>query len=161
MPALVLISRDSSLYEELVRTLAGRDWAVEWLGSGTYDDLQDDQEVVVLDAAHPEAEAWGTDRRKPVLLVVREDPPLELDELADDFAFRPLRGPDLVARLERLRARLAEGAETSATDERQAFAGRTALHHAAQLGDSLSAEKLVAIAPVEAELLSGAPNLNP
>ncbi|MDH4281215.1 MAG: PAS domain S-box protein [Myxococcales bacterium] len=105
MPALVLISRDSSLYEELVRTLAGRDWAVEWLGSETYDDMQDDQGVVVLDAAHPEAEAWGTDRRKPVLLVVREDPPLELDELADDFVFRPLRGPDLVARLERLRAR--------------------------------------------------------
>ena len=105
MPALALISKDSNLYQELVTTLEGTVWSVEWLGAETMDDGEIHQEVVVLDAAHPEAEAWGTPRGKPVLLMVTEECPPGLDEPANDIVFRPAHQQELVARLERLRAR--------------------------------------------------------
>jgi PAS domain S-box-containing protein len=105
MPTLALITRDSNLYQELVRTLEGTAWSVEWLGPEAVDDSEVYQEVVVLDAAHPTAGAWGTPRRKPVLLLVEEDRPAGSDELGDDIVFRPTRQEELLARLERLRAR--------------------------------------------------------
>ena len=105
MPALALISRDSNLYQELVTTLEGTDWSVEWLGPEAVDDSEIHQEVVMLDAAHPGAGAWETPRGKPLLLIVEEDRPPEWKELGDDIFFRPARREELVARLERLRAR--------------------------------------------------------
>ena len=62
MPTLALISRDSNLYQELVRTLEGTAWSVECLGPEAVDDSEIHQEVVVLDAAHPEMEAWRAPR---------------------------------------------------------------------------------------------------
>ena len=105
MPALALISKDSNLYQELVTTLEGTVWSVEWLGAETMDDGEIHQEVVALDAAHPGAEAWGAPRGKPVLLMVSEECAPGLDELANDIVFRPAHQQELVARLERLRAR--------------------------------------------------------
>ena len=105
MPTLALISRDSNLYQELVRTLEGTAWSVEWLGPEAVDDSGIHQEVVVLDAAHPEMEAWRTHRGKPVLLIVAEDRPVGLNEVVDDLLFRPARQEELLVRLERLRAR--------------------------------------------------------
>jgi PAS domain S-box-containing protein len=105
MPTLALISRDSNLYQELVRTLEGTAWSVEWLGPEAVDDSEIHQEVVVLDAAHPEMEAWRTHRGKPVLLIVAEDRPVGLNEVVDDLLFRPARQEELLVRLERLRAR--------------------------------------------------------
>jgi PAS domain S-box-containing protein len=105
MPTLALISRDSNLYQELVRTLEGTAWSVEWLGPDAVDDSKVDQEVVALDAAHPQAGVWGTPRRKPVLLLVEEDRPTGSNELGDDIVFRPTRQDELLVRLERLRAR--------------------------------------------------------
>ncbi|RLB41813.1 MAG: hypothetical protein DRH30_06035 [Deltaproteobacteria bacterium] len=105
MPTLALISKDSNVYQELVRTLKGTTWSVEWLGPEAMDDSEIHQEVVVLDAAHPQAGLWGTPRRKPVLLLVGEAPPAGSDELGDDIVFRPMRQDELLVRLERLRAR--------------------------------------------------------
>jgi PAS domain S-box-containing protein len=105
MPALALISRDSNLYHELVTTLEGTAWSVEWMGPDTLDDTEVHQVVVVLDAGYPGAEAWGTPRGKPVLLIVDGDPPHGVDLIANDFVFRPARSRELLARLERLRAR--------------------------------------------------------
>ena len=105
MPTLALISRDSNLYQELVRTLEGTAWSVAWLGPEAVDDSEVHQEVVVLDAAHPEMEAWRTHRGKPVLLIVAEDRPVGLNEVVDDLLFRPARQEELLVRLERLRAR--------------------------------------------------------
>ena len=104
MPTLALISKDSNVYQELVRTLKGTTWSVEWLGPEAMDDSEIHQEVVVLDAAHPQAGLWGTPRRKPVLLLVGEAPPAGSDELGDDIVFRPMRQDELLVRLERLRA---------------------------------------------------------
>jgi PAS domain S-box-containing protein len=105
MPTLALISRDSNLYQELVRTLEGTAWSVEWLGPEAVDDSEIHQEVVVLDAAHPEMEAWRAPRGKPVLLIAAEDRPVGLNEVVDDLLFRPARQEELLVRLERLRAR--------------------------------------------------------
>ncbi|MGB8331068.1 MAG: PAS domain S-box protein [Polyangiales bacterium] len=103
MPALALISRDSNLYQELVSALEGTDWSVEWLGPDTLDDSAVHQEIVVLDAGYPGAEAWGTPGSKPVLLMIEGDRPNGLDQLANDIVFRPAPGRELLARLERLR----------------------------------------------------------
>ena len=105
MPALALISRDSNLYQELITTLDGSVWSVEWMGPEAMDDSEVHQAVVVLDAAHPEARAWRTPRGKPVLLIVEEDRAAGLNALVDDIVFRPTRREELVARLERLQAR--------------------------------------------------------
>jgi PAS domain S-box-containing protein len=105
MPTLALISKDSNLYQELVKTLEGTAWSVEWLGPQLLEDGEVRQEVVVLDAAHPKADAWGSLGGKPLLLLAEEDRAAELNERGDDIAFRPLGQPELVARLERLRAR--------------------------------------------------------
>jgi len=105
MPTLALISRDSNLYQELVRTLEGTAWSVEWLGPEAVDDSEIHQEVVALDAAHPQAGVWGTPRRKPVLVLVEEDRPVGSNELGDDIVFRPVGQDELLVRLERLRAR--------------------------------------------------------
>lgn len=105
MPTLALISRDSNLYQELVRTLEGTAWSVECLGPEAVDDSEIHQEVVVLDAAHPEMEAWRAPRGKPVLLIAAEDRPVGLNEVVDDLLFRPARQDELLVRLERLRAR--------------------------------------------------------
>ena len=105
MPTLALISKDSNLYQELVRTLDGTAWSVEWLGPQAVNDSEVHQEVVVLDADHPKAGAWGAPRGKPVLLVAEEDRAAELSQRVDDIVFRPARQRELVVRLERLRAR--------------------------------------------------------
>lgn len=105
MPALALISKDSSLYQELVTTLDGTAWSIEWVGSETVDDVELQQNVVVLDAAHPGAAQWRSTAGRPVLLVVDGERSKGLNELADDIVFRPMRGIELEARLERLRAR--------------------------------------------------------
>jgi PAS domain S-box-containing protein len=104
MPALALISTDSSLYQDLVTTLEGASWSVEWLGPEALDG-ELDQEVVVLDATHPRAAAWRAPRGTPVLVIVRDAPGPEWSEPADDFLFRPVRRDELLARLDRLHAR--------------------------------------------------------
>lgn len=105
MPALALISKDSTLYQELLTTLEGTAWSIEWLEPDTVDDRELHQDIVLLDAAHPGASMWETRRAKPVLLLVQDGYSRELDELADDIVFRPTGREELVARLERLRAR--------------------------------------------------------
>jgi PAS domain S-box-containing protein len=105
MPALALISRDPNVYQELLTTLDGTAWSVEWLGPEVVSDAELDQDVVVLDAAQPEAPDWRSTRGKPILLVVVGNCPESLVELASDIVFRPTRQRELVARLERLRAR--------------------------------------------------------
>jgi PAS domain S-box-containing protein len=104
MPALALISTDSSLYQDLVTTLEGTAWSVEWLGPEGMDGKLD-HEVVVLDATHPTAAEWKAPRGAPLMLVVRDAPPSPSNALADDFVFRPIRREELLARLERLHAR--------------------------------------------------------
>jgi PAS domain S-box-containing protein len=105
MPELALISKDSNLYEELVRTLEGSAWSVEWLGPEAVDDSAVREDVVVLDAAHPGARTWGTPRGRPILLVVGQSHAGGLDELANDIVFRLAAREEWLARLERLRAR--------------------------------------------------------
>lgn len=105
MPALALISRDPNVYQELVALLETTDWSVEWLGPAVLGDADLQQEVVALDAAHPGAAAWKSSRGRPVLLVVEGDVPKGLGELASDLVFRPTLREQLLARLERLRAR--------------------------------------------------------
>ncbi len=105
MPTLALISKDSNLYRELVETLEGTAWSVEWLGPEAVDDSEVQQEVVVLDAGHPEMEAWRAPRGKPVLLIMEEGGPAGLNDIVDDLVFRPTRQDELLLRLERLRAR--------------------------------------------------------
>jgi PAS domain S-box-containing protein len=105
MPTLALISKDSNLHQELVKTLEGTDWSVVLLGPEAVDDSGVRQEVVVLDAAHPQAEDWGTPRGKPVLAIVESGHAAELNRLVDDVVFRPTRQEELLVRLERLRAR--------------------------------------------------------
>jgi PAS domain S-box-containing protein len=105
MPTLALISKDSNLYQELLRALEGTDWSVVLLGPDAVDDSEVQQEVVMLDAAHPQAEAWGAPRGKPVLAIVEAGHAAELNELVDDVVFRPTRPEELLMRLERLRAR--------------------------------------------------------
>jgi PAS domain S-box-containing protein len=105
MPTLALISKDSNLHEELLKTLQGTAWSVEWVGPQVVGDSELEQEVVVLDAAHPEAGSWGSLGGKPVLLLAEEDRTAELNERGDDVVFRPLRQRELVVRLERLHRR--------------------------------------------------------
>ena len=105
MPSLALISRNPELYEELVAAVERTDWSVEWLGPEVLGSARLQQEVLVLDAAHPGATAWESVRGKPILLVVEGEYPEDLDLLASDFVFRPTRREPLLARLERLRTR--------------------------------------------------------
>ena len=105
MPALALITRDSTLYEELANTLEGTAWSVDWLGPEAANDSELHQEVLALDAAHPAAEAWGALRGKPVLMVLDGNGPSDFAELGSDIIFRPMQRGELLARLERLRAR--------------------------------------------------------
>jgi PAS domain S-box-containing protein len=105
MPALALISSDPNIYQELLATLDGTAWSVEWLGPGVLEDAELQQDVVVLDATEPKASAWRATRGKPVLLLVAGECPESLNELAGDIVFRPTRQAELVARLARLRAR--------------------------------------------------------
>ena len=105
MPALALISKDPELYQELVSAMERTDWSVEWLGPEVLGDAELQQDVVVLDAAHPGAAAWKPMRGKPILLVVEGEYSEGLGLLASDFVFRPTRREPMLARLERLRAR--------------------------------------------------------
>ena len=105
MPALALISKDPELYQELVSAMERTDWSVEWLGPEVLGDAELEQDVVVLDAAHPGAAAWKPMRGKPILLVVEGEYSEGLGLLASDFVFRPTRREPMLARLERLRAR--------------------------------------------------------
>ncbi|HET6417967.1 MAG TPA: PAS domain S-box protein [Polyangiales bacterium] len=105
MPALALISRDPTLYQELVAALDGTAWSVEWLGAEVLDGGELHQEVVLLDATHPGAETWSTRGSKPVLLLVDGTGTQALEERADDIIFRPPGRRELEARLERLHAR--------------------------------------------------------
>jgi len=105
MPALALISTDPDLYHELLTTLEGTAWSVEWLGPDTVNDGEVRQEVVLLDARYPGVDTWETLRGKPLLLLIDEDQSRVMDELANDIMFRPARSRELLARLERLRAR--------------------------------------------------------
>jgi PAS domain S-box-containing protein len=105
MPTLALISKDSNLYQELVRTLEGTDWSVVLHGPEAVDDSEVQQEVVALDTAHPQSNVWGAAHRKPVLAIVESGQATELNELVDDVVFRPIRSDELLVRLERLRAR--------------------------------------------------------
>lgn len=105
MPTLALISKDSNLYQELVRALEGTDWSVVLHGPEAVDDSEVPQDVVALDAAHPQSNAWGAPRRKPVLAIVEAGHAVELNEFVDDVVFRPIRPNELLVRLERLRAR--------------------------------------------------------
>lgn len=105
MPALALISRDSSLYRRLIRTLEGAPWSVEWLAPDAADEGVVDQEVVVIDGADPVAAAWSAPLGKPVLLIVDDGPVERAGHRADDLVFRPVRREELIARLDRLVAR--------------------------------------------------------
>ena len=106
MPALALISRDPSVYQELVAMLDTTAWAIEWLGPEVLGDAELHQEIVVLDAAHPGALAWQSTRGKPVLLLVQGEYPEGSDELANDIVFWPTQREQLLARLERLHTRI-------------------------------------------------------
>ena len=105
MPALALISRDPELYQKLVATLETTDWSVDWLGPEVLSDTDLQQDVVVLDAAHPGARTWQPTRGKPILLIVEEEQAEGMGQLASDFVFWPTRREALLARLERLHAR--------------------------------------------------------
>ena len=104
MPALALISRDQSVYQDLVAALEGTAWSVEWLGPEVLGDAELHQDVVLLDGSHPGAAVWKSTRGTPLLLLLSEEVPDALAELASDVVFRPARGKELLARLERLRA---------------------------------------------------------
>ena len=105
MPTLALISKDSNLYQELARTLAGTGWSVELLGPEAGEDGEVQQDVVGVDTAHPGAEAWQAHRAKPVLLIVNEDGAANLNEVVHEIVFRPTRRDELLLRLDRLHAR--------------------------------------------------------
>ena len=105
MPTLALISKDSDLHEELVKTLQGTSWSVEWVGPQVVGDSELPHEVVALDANHPDAGAWGSLGGKPVLLLAEKDGTAELNVGVDDIVFRPAAQRELVVRLERLHRR--------------------------------------------------------
>ncbi|MFW2388014.1 MAG: PAS domain S-box protein [Polyangiales bacterium] len=105
MPALALISRDPNLYQELLATLEGSAWSVEWIGADVMSDVNLHQEVVVLDSLHPNASTWEPTRGRPVLLLMNEDAATAEGILASDVVFRPARQGELIARLDRLEAR--------------------------------------------------------
>lgn len=105
MPALALVSSDPSLYRKLTAALQGGAWSVEWLVPERADEGMLQQEVVVLDAADPQAMRCSAPRGKPVLLIVDGALPDGSEQLADDILFPPVLADELVARLERLLAR--------------------------------------------------------
>lgn len=105
MPALALISRDPNLYQELLATLEGAAWSVEWIDSETLGDEELPQEVVALDAKHPLASAWDPSRGGPVLLLLSEGATAAQYAVADDVVFRPTHTEELLVRLDRLVAR--------------------------------------------------------
>jgi PAS domain S-box-containing protein len=105
MPAIALISTDSSLYQQLTAALQGTSWSVEWLAPKAAHEGVLQQEVVVLDGADPASVAWTAPHGKPALLIVDEVVPKGSEQMADDLLFRPLRDDELLARLERLLAR--------------------------------------------------------
>jgi PAS domain S-box-containing protein len=105
MPSLALISTNSSLYRQLGSILDGTGWAIEWLESEAVDEGGLHQDVIVVDGAHPRSAGWSAPQTKPTLLIA-EDPQAEGPaRAADDLLFLPLRKPELLARLERLRTR--------------------------------------------------------
>lgn len=105
MPTLALISKDPELSQKLVASLEGTDWSVEWLATEGLGDQELQHDVVVLDAAHPGANAWTPTRATPVLLISEGEQADGLERVADDFVFRPVRREALLARLQRLHAR--------------------------------------------------------
>ena len=115
MPTLALISKDPELRQKLVASLEGTDWSVEWLATEALGDQELEHDVVVLDAAHPGANAWAPTRATPLLLISEGEQADGLERFADDFAFRPVRREALLARLQRLHAR------TPPDDRRRAY----------------------------------------
>ncbi|MGB5193515.1 MAG: PAS domain S-box protein [Polyangiales bacterium] len=105
MAALALISSDPTLYRKLAAALESSAWSVERLAPEQAGEGVLQQEVLVLDGADPQVMEWTPPRGKPVLLIVDEALPDGLEQLSDDILFRPVRGDELVARLERLLAR--------------------------------------------------------
>jgi len=105
MAALALISSDPTLYRKLTAALASSAWSVERLAPEQAGEAVLQQEVLVLDGADPQVMEWTPPRGKPVLLIVDEALPEGSEQLSDDILFRPVRGDELVARLERLLAR--------------------------------------------------------
>ena len=105
MPTLALISKDSDLHEELIKTLQGTSWSVERVGPQVVGDSELPHEVVALDANHPEAGAWGSLGGKPVLLLAEKYGTAELSAGVDDIVFRPAAQRELIVRLERLHRR--------------------------------------------------------
>lgn len=106
MAALALISTDSGLYDELHEALDGSEWSIVRPGSNAIDDTGIEQDVVVLDAAHPSVDGWRASQGKPVLLVLGTDVDARgSDEFANDIVFRGAPAAEWLSRLERLRTR--------------------------------------------------------
>ena len=105
MPALALISSNSNLYERLTSALEGAAWSIEWFAPEAADDGVRQQDVIVLDGSDASALGWAAPHGKPALLVIDEVAPEGSEQLADDIVFLPLRGDELLSRLERLLAR--------------------------------------------------------
>lgn len=105
MAALALISTDPSLYDELTEGLAGSEWSVDRPEAIVSDDAGLEQDVVVLDAAHPSAGSWQAPRAKPVLLVLDSEGSAQAasQDLANDIVFRGASAAELIVRLDRLR----------------------------------------------------------
>jgi PAS domain S-box-containing protein len=105
MPALALISRDPTLGEALRTALEGKGWSIDPFTPVSINKESLEHDVVVLDSSDPEAAAWKSKPRKPVLLVVDETSVQTTNDAADDIVFRPFRPEELSARLERLLVR--------------------------------------------------------
>ena len=106
MPGLLLITTDSDLHDELVQTLAGSDWSIEWYRRSSIDVDNVERRVVVIDSAHPESTTWKPKIGTPLLLLVQPDQLTDAIQTGhNDFFVRPLKGPELAARLERLDTR--------------------------------------------------------
>jgi PAS domain S-box-containing protein len=105
MPSLALISRNSSLSQELSTTLDGTGWSVECLSPDGANEGVLQEDVLALDASDPEVAAWAAPRGKPTLLIVAEALPEGSERNFDDIVFRPAPREELLARLQRLLAR--------------------------------------------------------
>lgn len=107
MPKLLLVTEEPSLYAELAEALEGTNWSIRWKPGET---PEGDQAIVVLDAAHPRAQAWDPGLGTSVLLVVEvPESAAGLIGLCHDFVVRPFSRTELLARLRRLHLRLPEG----------------------------------------------------
>ncbi len=105
MPALALISTNSTLYERLTSALEGAAWSVEWFAPDQASESVQQQDVIVIDGSDSAALDWAAPHGKPALMVIDELAPEGSEQLADDIVFLPLRGDELITRLERLLAR--------------------------------------------------------